>query len=55
MATVLVAGFGPFLDVVDNPAAALARALDGAVLGDDRVVEQCVLAGRQLSLPTIAD
>ena len=29
---VLVLGFGPFLDVSDNPAAALARALDGRVL-----------------------
>lgn len=39
MATVLVVGFGPFLDVVDNPAAALARAVDGRALGgDDRVV-----------------
>jgi guanine deaminase len=54
--------------VVLNPAATplLARRSSAAqsldellfsliVLGDDRVVEQCVLAGRQLSLPTIAD
>lgn len=30
---VLVMGFGPFLDVVDNPAAALVRAVDGADVG----------------------
>ena len=54
--------------VVLNPAATplLARRSSAAqtldellfsliVLGDDRAVEQCVLAGRQLSLPTIAD
>lgn len=32
MRTLLVTGFGPFLDVTDNPSGALARAVDGAVL-----------------------
>lgn len=35
---VLVHGFGPFLEVVDNPAARLARAVDGARAGGRRVV-----------------
>lgn len=35
---VLVMGFGPFLDVADNPAAALARALDGRTMDGVRVV-----------------
>lgn len=30
---VLVLGFGPFLEIADNPAAALARAVDGAMAG----------------------
>lgn len=34
----LVLGFGPFLDVADNPAARLARAVDGATVGGRRVV-----------------
>lgn len=34
--TILVAGFGPFLEVTDNPAARLAAGVDGSVLrGDD--------------------
>ncbi len=32
MRTVLVTGFGPFLEVTDNPSGVLARAVDGAVL-----------------------
>lgn len=35
---VLVIGFGPFLDVVDNPAARLARAVDGRRAGQARVM-----------------
>ena len=31
---VLVCGFGPFLEIADNPAAALARAVDGVLLSD---------------------
>lgn len=39
MRTLLVTGFGPFLDVVDNPSGALARAVDDAALSGlcDRV------------------
>ncbi len=33
----LVLGFGPFLDVVDNPASRLARAVDGSVIAGSRV------------------
>lgn len=35
---ILVTGFGPFLDVDDNPSAALARAVDGAVVAGVPVV-----------------
>lgn len=35
---VLVIGFGPFLDVADNPAARLARAVDGRRAGHARVM-----------------
>jgi pyrrolidone-carboxylate peptidase len=38
MPVALVTGFGPFLDVVDNPSGALARALDGSRIGPWRVV-----------------
>ena len=38
MNTVLVAGFGPFDGVVDNPSAAIAEALDGCVYGGVQVV-----------------
>lgn len=38
MNTVLVAGFGPFGDVVDNPSSAIALALDGCVFGGVNVV-----------------
>ncbi|HKX45494.1 MAG TPA: pyrrolidone-carboxylate peptidase, partial [Planctomycetota bacterium] len=34
----LVTGFGPFLDVDDNPSGAVARALDGARVGPFEVV-----------------
>ena len=34
---ILVTGFGPFLDVTDNPSARLARAVDGALVGPHRV------------------
>ena len=40
----LVVGFGAFLDVVDNPAATLARALDGAVV--DGPAGPVVVVGR---------
>jgi pyrrolidone-carboxylate peptidase len=36
--TVIVAGFGPFEGVIDNPASALASALDDCVLGGVSVV-----------------
>ncbi|MEL6349263.1 MAG: hypothetical protein AAFV53_39545 [Myxococcota bacterium] len=35
---ILVAGFGPFFDVVDNPAAAVARGVDGATIAGVRVI-----------------
>ena len=35
---VLVMGFGPFLSVTDNPAARLARQLDGVVAGDVQLI-----------------
>ena len=38
MNTVLVAGFGSFEGVVDNPSAAIAEALDGCIYGGIRVV-----------------
>lgn len=38
MPVVLVAGFGPFLEVVDNPAARLAREVDGRHGGGVRLV-----------------
>lgn len=38
LSPVLVMGFGPFLHVHDNPAERLARALDGRVVGDVRLV-----------------
>ncbi len=38
MNTVLVAGFGPFDGVIDNPSAAIAEALDGCVFGGVNVV-----------------
>lgn len=38
MERVLVVGFGPFMDVTDNPAARLARAVDGAQVGPYTVV-----------------
>ena len=38
MIRVLVMGFGPFGAVIDNPAARLARAVDGAVRGPVQVV-----------------
>jgi len=34
MKTVIVAGFGAFEGVIDNPSAAIAEALDGCVIGD---------------------
>jgi pyroglutamyl-peptidase len=37
MRSILVIGFGPFLDVDDNPAARLARAVDGRAAGGARV------------------
>lgn len=37
-AGVLVMGFGPFLDVADNPSAVLARSVDGVVLPGGRPV-----------------
>lgn len=40
--TVLVLGFGPFLDVADNPAARLARAVDGREAG------RLLVVGREL-------
>lgn len=43
MSALLVTGFGPFLDVVDNPSARLVRALDGAALGPDLTVVGRVL------------
>jgi pyroglutamyl-peptidase len=36
--TVLVTGFGPFLDVVDNPSGRAARAVDGRAVADLRIV-----------------
>lgn len=36
--TVLVTGFGPFLDVADNPSSAIAAAVDGHRVGGVRVV-----------------
>ncbi|MBX2802673.1 MAG: hypothetical protein KTR31_33645 [Myxococcales bacterium] len=36
--SVLVTGFGPFLDVTDNPSAALARAVDGCTVAGRSVV-----------------
>ena len=38
MKTVVVAGFGAFDDVVNNPSSAIAMALDECVLGDLRIV-----------------
>ena len=38
MKTILVAGFGSFDDVVNNPSSAIATALDGCVLGDVHIV-----------------
>ncbi len=38
MKTVLLVGFGPFDAVIDNPAAALAEALDGCVFGGVQVI-----------------
>jgi pyroglutamyl-peptidase len=38
MRSILVVGFGPFLDVGDNPAARLARAVDGRTSDGFRVV-----------------
>lgn len=35
---ILLTGFGPFRDVVDNPSAALVRAMDGRVVAGHRVV-----------------
>lgn len=39
---VLVTGFGPFLDVEDNPSAVLARALDGRLVGAWTVVGRVI-------------
>jgi pyroglutamyl-peptidase len=36
--TVIVAGFGPFEGVIDNPSAAIADALDGCIYGGVRVI-----------------
>lgn len=38
MNTVIVAGFGPFEGVIDNPSAAIADALDGCIFGGVRVI-----------------
>ena len=35
---ILVTGFGPFRTVQENPSAALARALHGQRIGDERIV-----------------
>lgn len=43
MSCALVMGFGPFGDVQDNPAARLARAVDGAALPDGRPVRGAVM------------
>jgi pyroglutamyl-peptidase len=40
--TVLIHGFGAFLDVVDNPAARLAEAVDGQRVGGARVVGEAM-------------
>lgn len=42
MNTVLIAGFGPFDGVIDNPSAAIAEALDGCVF------EGVAVAGREM-------
>lgn len=38
MSGVLVMGFGPFLDIQDNPATQLARSVDGRTLPDGRTI-----------------
>ena len=64
MSTVLIAGFGPFDGVIDNPSAAIAEALDGcvfegvAVVGREmpvshrRSIEVCAMA--QASVQPVA-
>jgi pyroglutamyl-peptidase len=52
---VLVVGFGPFLDVVDNPASRLARAVDGHVEPGLRVVGRTIpVSWRRAPVETLA-
>ena len=56
MRRVLIAGFGPFNGVMDNPAAAIAEALDGCIFGGVQVVgrEMPVSHRRSIEVCTMA-
>jgi pyroglutamyl-peptidase len=54
MKTVVVAGFGSFDQVINNPSASIAEALDGCMLGDIQVVGREMPVSYQRSIDVCA-
>jgi pyroglutamyl-peptidase len=52
---VLVMGFGPFLTITDNPAARLAREIDGLIRGDVRFVGRVMPVSFQRAVTVTLD
>ena len=55
MISILVAGFGPFGEVVDNPASRIAEAVDGSVVDGIHVVGRVMPVSYRRSIEQVSD